>query len=83
MLILVGETDNESDMTRCAFYVGPGEAAEFSVIPCDEPVSGRFIKVTGGGKIGGSCGESHNIIQLCEFEAIGFYPGSNSIIHEL
>ncbi|KAL5017423.1 hypothetical protein ScPMuIL_007012 [Solemya velum] len=75
LLTLVGETENESDMTRCAFYVGPGEASVYDVIPCDEPVSGRFIKVTGGGQIGGSCGEPHNFIQLCEFEAIGFYPG--------
>lgn len=75
--IFVGET--QDDMDLCRYWPHVGEPGQFSTIPCDTPVSGRYIKLTGGA-VGDSCADTHPFVQLCEFQAFGFFPGSHAII---
>ncbi|KAL5015883.1 hypothetical protein ScPMuIL_005472 [Solemya velum] len=68
--ITVGQPE---DMKECAYFQGPGAAGVFTDIDCAEPLFGRYITIQGGMADTNNC-ENIVFVQLCEVQAIGFYP---------
>ncbi|KAL5019495.1 hypothetical protein ScPMuIL_002387 [Solemya velum] len=61
-------------VAQCAHFDGPGGPSSIEMILCTAPVSGRFLRITGGGADCSSLSYKYPILTLCEVEVIGFFP---------
>lgn len=70
--IYVGMNATDGDM--CAYYPGPAAPSETVVVKCKAPLTGTFVRFTGGGR---DCSHfDQPFLQFCEVEVMGYFPGT-------